>query len=383
MPFAAALSQHPLATHAVGEVVGQILETIGPEPDLAVLFVTGGFAGATEDIAGAVRELLRPRSLLGATASSVLAGSIEVEDQAAIALFAASWPGEIEPGAIRTVRLTAASEGDGVRIRGTRDLADDGTTLILLADPFTFPVDHFVTGLAERHPGLTVVGGLASAAVAPGGNRLVADDKVMADGAVGVLLPAGLAVHPVVSQGCRPVGTPLVVTASHDNLIEKIAGRPALERVKELADSLDPDERKRAAQGLQIGVVQDERLEEFGPGDFLVRPVLGADKASGAVAVGLDIEVGTTVQFHVRDADAADQDLRGVLAGEDGAAALVFTCNGRGLRLFGEPHHDARVLHEHVEGGAVAGMFCAGEVGPIGGRPHVHGFSACILLFED
>ena len=130
-------------------------------------------------------------------------------------------------------------------------------------------------------------------------------------------------------------------------------------------------------------MVQDERLEEFGPGDFLVRPVLGADKASGAVAVGLDIEVGTTVQFHVRDADAADQDLRGVLAGEDGAAALVFTCNGRGLRLFGEPHHDARVLHEHVEGGAVAGMFCAGEVGPIGGRPHVHGFSACILLFED
>ena len=162
MPFAAALSQHPLATHAVGEVVGQVLETIGPAPDLAVLFVTGGFAGATEDIAGAVRELLRPRSLLGATASSVLAGSNEVEDQAAIALFAASWPGEVEPGAIRTVRLTATTEGDGVRIRGTRDLADDGTTLILLADPFTFPVDHFVTGLAERHPGLTVVGALAA-----------------------------------------------------------------------------------------------------------------------------------------------------------------------------------------------------------------------------
>lgn len=385
MPFAAAASEHPLATHAVGEVVGSILEQVGDAPDLAVLFVTGPFAGAMDDVAHAVRALLHPKLLLGATAVSILAGPTELEERPAIALFAADWRGRLRIGrsGARTTRFDAERRGDGWRLGGTADIAVDGATLILLADPFTFPVDGFVDELARRQPGLTVVGGLASAATGPGGNRLVADDLVTDRGAVGVFLPPGVPVQALVSQGCRPVGQPYVVTRAHDNLVEEIGGQPALDRLLGIAEEATPSDRSLLSRSVQIGLVLDERQESYGSGDFLVRPVLGADRETRAIALGTEIEVGQTIQFQVRDADSADADLRATLAGADGRAALVFCCNGRGRSLFGEADHDASVVFEHLEGGATAGMFCAGEIGPLGGRTRVHGFSASMLLFDD
>ena len=125
----------------------------------------------------------------------------------------------------------------------------------------------------------------------------------------------------------------------------------------------------------------DEQQDTFGRGDFLVRNVMGADPEEGDIVIGDTAEVGSTVQFQVRDADSADEDLRRLLSGQHGHAALVFTCSGRGSHLFGEPGHDARLVHEQVGRGAVAGMFCAGELGPVGGRNFVHGFTASVVLF--
>lgn len=384
MPFASAVSEHPLATHAVGEVVGAVLERLGPEPDLVVVFVTGPFAGALDDVANAVRELLRPAALIGATAVSVLAGDREIEEEAAIVVFAASWDGRLRggPKGIRTVRFDADRTDDGWHLTGSDDLTAEGGTLILLAEPASFPVEGFLDELHHRNPAVTVVGGLASVRPEVGANRLVIDGDHLDRGAVGVFLPDGVPVRTVVSQGCRPVGEPLVVTAARGNLIEEIAGRPALERLMETADSVSPEDRSAMARGLQLGIVLDERREEFVAGDFVIRNVLGADRANGAVAVGADVEVGTTVQFQVRDADSAAADLQDALAGEAVAGALVFTCNGRGRHLFGVPHHDATAVNAHVAGDATAGMFCAGEIAPVAGRPFLHGFTAALVLFD-
>jgi small ligand-binding sensory domain FIST len=235
-------------------------------------------------------------------------------------------------------------------------------------------------------PPVPGVGGAASAARVPGGDRLVLDDLVHADGGVGVVLPVEVATTLVVSQGCRPVGEPMIVTRAEGNLVAELAGRPALERLEELARALAPDERAKLATGLHLGVAVDEHRMTFGRGDFLVRNVMGADRASGALAVGDVVPVGTTVQFQVRDADSADEDLRALLSAAsatEAGGALLFTCNGRGQRLFGEPDHDARAVEAAVRSGAVAGMFCAGEFGPVGPRSFVHGFTASIALFHD
>lgn len=386
MPFAAAMSQHPLATHAVGEVVGEVLDQLGDQPDAAIVFVTGPFAGAMEDIASTVRALLRPGSLIGSSAASVVGGGREVEGEAAVSLFAMKFGPRrrfAAPTSTQAVRVRAEREADGWRVEASGGASFEGATMVLLADPFSFPVEAFVEDLATRRPGLTVVGGLASSATGPGGNRLVADGAVFADGAVALLLPPGVPVTAVVSQGCRPVGEPLVVTKATGNLIEEIAGVPALDRLMAQADAATPEDRTRMARGLQLGLVIDERKADFDRGDFLIRAVLGADHARKAVAVGAEVDVGSTIQFQVRDAASADEDLRDLLADAGGDAALLFTCTGRGSSLFPYPHHDAGVLSQHLDGGPVAGMFCAGEIGPVGGQHFVHALSATALLFDD
>ncbi|MEY2446696.1 MAG: hypothetical protein QOH79_172 [Acidimicrobiaceae bacterium] len=379
MVFAASMSEHPIATHATGEVIGHVLESIGDHPDLAVLFVTAPHTGALEDIASTVRELLHPGTLLGVTAVSVLGGDHEVEEQPAISLWAARLGAPVTP-----VRLDASVPSIGIAVSGLdHELAGETQprTLVLLADPFSMPVDGFLEAAPESYPGLRVIGGLASAARGPGGNRLVLDDHQYTDGAVGALLPAVDSLTAVVSQGCRPIGSPMTVTKSEGRVIYELAGRPALERLVELLESLDPEERALAQRGIHLGRVIDEHKIDFDRGDFLIRTVLGGDRDVGAIAVGDEVEIGATVQFQVRDAESADQDLRELLAGRRAQGALVFTCNGRGTHLFGTPDHDAQVVDAHVDSGATAGMFCAGELGPIGDRSFLHGFTASILLF--
>jgi small ligand-binding sensory domain FIST len=226
---------------------------------------------------------------------------------------------------------------------------------------------------------------VASADFAPGSNRLMLDDRVYDDGAIGMLLPEGSAeLSIVVSQGCRPVDEPRTVTRSERNIVYELAGQSAYTRLVEALRRLPEHEQELAQQGLHVGRVIDEHKLDFERGDFLIRNLVGADEDAGALAINDIIEVGSVLQFQVRDADAADDDLRALLTGRDATdAALVFTCNGRGIRLFGEPDHDARVVEEYTGSRATAGMFCAGEIGPVGGRPFLHGFTASVALFRD
>ncbi len=375
--FAAALSEHPVASHAVGEVAGEVLEAFGgDEPDLLVVFASPHFVGTMDDLTFALANLLEPQVMLGATAVGVVGGGHEVEDSPGVCVFAVSCPdAELTPVALDVDRTP-----EGAAVTGWPDLDGDPATLLLLADPFSFPLDAFLARLRDDRPDLQVIGGAASAARGPGGNRLVLDGQLTASGAVGVFI-GGLPVRAVVSQGCRPVGSPYVITRGEGNRIDELAGRSAIDRVQDTAAAANEDDRALMRAGLHLGIVVDEHRVDFERGDFLVRNVLGGDPETGAIVVGDDITVGQTVQFHVRDATAADEDLREMLAGEEAAAALLFTCNGRGIRFFGEPDHDAAAVDQLLGPLPVAGAFCAGEVGPVGGRAFLHGFTASLALF--
>jgi small ligand-binding sensory domain FIST len=379
VPFASALSQHPEAVEAVGEVVGRVLEQLDAVPDLAVLFSSPDHVDAMTDIVDTVRGLVSPRVLIGATAGAVIAGDREIEEGPALSLWAATL--QTVP---RPVRLTVARTPSGIALQGLPvTTLPAGGTVILLADPYSLPVDAVLDAVDAAETGVRVAGGLASAAAGPGGNRLVLDGTVTSEGAVGVILDTPVTTSTVVSQGCRPIGEPMIVTAASGNVIGELAGRPALERIAELASRAGPEDRALLASGLHIGVAIDEHQTTFGRGDFLIRAVLGADRDTKALVAGAVIPVGTTVQFQVRDAAAADEDLHALLGPQLGDGALLFTCNGRGTRLFDEPDHDARAVRDAIGGDAVAGMSCAGELGPVGGRSFVHGFTASVVLFRD
>jgi small ligand-binding sensory domain FIST len=364
--------------HAVGEAAGQVLEQLeGDDPDLVVCFVSPHFVGAFEDLAFALGNLLEPDVLLGVTAVAVIGGAHEIEEGPAVSVFAAVLPGS----RLTPVLLALEQSADGPRIAGWPDLDHDPSTLLLVTDPFSFPTDGFLRTLDAAYPGLQVIGGAASAANGPGGNRLLLDGRVGASGAIGVLLD-GVDVRTVVSQGCRPLGRPYVVTRAERNRVEELAGRSALERLQDCATSASDEDRGLMRSGLHLGLVVDEHQVEFGRGDFLVRNVVGADPQTGALVVGDEVAVGQTVQFHVRDAAAADEDLLELLAEHDARAALLFTCNGRGRRFFGVADHDAGTIDRLLGPIPLAGALCAGEIGPVGGHNFVHGYTATIALFR-
>lgn len=369
-PFAAAMSVAADPALAAGEIIGSVLDQLaGSAPDLAVLFVSGPHVEHLGDLVSAVRATIEPVTLLAVSAVGVLGGAREAERGPGSSL----WAGMTGP--VRPVRMEALGRS---AVLGVPDDLRPGETLMVVADAFTFPVDGLFDALPD---GVGVVGGVASAAAEPGGNRLWMDDVEHRDGAVGVVFPPGV-VTPIVSQGCRPVGQPWVVTRSDRGLIHELAGQPAVERLQRLIESLSAEDRLAASRGLHIGIVANDHTEEFTQGDFLIRGVMGIEQSTRAIAIGDSVEIGQVVQFQVRDPESAGADLRAMLTGHEARieGALVFTCNGRGTQLFPEPHHDARWVSEVTEGG-VAGMFCAGELGPIGGRNAVHGFTATVLAF--
>jgi small ligand-binding sensory domain FIST len=345
---------------------------------LAFLFFSAAYAPAAIEITEIAHKILAPRALLGCTAQAVIGGSREVEQAPAVAVWTARLPA--------TSILTFGAEFDPeTSFSGFPAALPADATVLMLADPFTFPTDRLLAEINERTPGLQVLGGIASGAIGPGQSRLVLDTEVRNGGAVGAVLSGGVVVRPLVSQGCRPVGSPATVTRADRNVIIELGGQTPLERIRDMFGAADPAERALMQQGLHIGRVIDEYKTEFRRGDFLIRSVMGADPESGAVAVGDYVEVGETVQFHVRDAGSADEDLKTMLAtvAQPPAGALLFTCNGRGTYLFGVPDHDARAVQASFGRLPLAGLFCAGEIGPVGGRNFLHGFTASLALFTD
>jgi small ligand-binding sensory domain FIST len=358
--------------------------------DLAFVFASGHHLGMAKWLLSEVQERLEPSALIGCGAGGTVAGGHELEEGPGIVVWGASLPS----AELETMHLTAERDADGFRLLGLpeslatsaedRPAAPD-ESLIALCDPFSFPPEELLGAIERSRPHVPVLGGLASAAFA-GGAVLLQDGEVHTNGAVAVRI-RGLEVLPCVSQGAGPVGPEMAITSAEANVIGELAGKPAMERLGEVIAALPETQRELASAGVLIGVVIDENRPEYDRGDFLVRPIIGADRESGAIAIGEQVRVGQTVRLQVRDAASADEDLRAALRaqvqalGSDGAAgALLFTCNGRGSHMFEVPDHDAGALEDSL-GAPTAGFFCAGEIGPVGGRNFLHGFTATIAVF--
>ena len=323
----------------------------------------------------------RRGALVGCAAGGVLGAGRELESESAVAVWAARFSGT---GAAETFHVTMAEDGD--TIDGLPPLAGS-SGVILLTDPYSFSPDLALAELTAHAPAVPVLGGLASGRTPAGGSALFVGDRVYEEGAAGVRL-RGIEMLPCVSQGAAPVGRELTITAAESNIIYELAGRPALDSVEQIVGELTQRERVLLSEGLLIGIVIESGHPEYEQGDFLVRGVLGADPESRGLIVGAPVQEGQIVRLHARDAQSADEDLRRALrlrvealAGEPPAGAIVFSCNGRGRAMFGTPDHDALAISEELGGAPTAGFFAAGEIGPVGGRSFLHGFTATIAVF--
>jgi len=363
------------AAHVVTDALG------GAPADLALVFASGDHLAAPDRALEAVNTVLEPDALAGCAAGGVLGPGRELESGTALAVWAAAFEGA---GRATPFHATVADEGLEPAIEGLPDLAGSSGA-ILLADPYSFPTDVALGQLAADAPAVPVLGGIASAHGPEG--PLFLDGELHPEGAVGVRLE-GVEMLPCVSQGAAPLGRELTITAAEGNIVYELAGRPALETVQQIISELSPRERGLVAGGLLIGIVIDSGKPEYEQGDFLVRGVLGADPGSGSLAIGANVRIGQVVRLHARDARSADEDLRRALrlqseaiAGGTPAGVLLFSCNGRGSAMFGIRDHDAEAVQRELGGAPAAGFFAAGEIGPVGGRNFLHGFTATLAVF--
>jgi small ligand-binding sensory domain FIST len=353
------------------------------------VFVCGDNPDAVAEAGLAASKLGGAGTTIGCSAGGVIGAGRGVEQVESVSVWAAVLPGvEIRPMHLQAQRVGDSMLVGGLPSESVSSAAGPAGSVsevgVLLADPYSFPVVPFVEHCNKTRPGMPLVGGLAGGALGPGSTRLFLDDQVL-EGAVGVLLSGPVSAHIAVSQGCRPIGPPMTVTRSEQNSLVELAGMPAYEKLKEIIEGLPPEEQTLAMRGLHLGIAMNEYADEHERGDFLIRGVLGADQRSGAVVVGDTVEVGTTVRFQVRDAESAGEDLHELLAtlgapGEN-KGALLFSCNGRGVTMFPSADHDVACVRATLGLDAVAGFFANGEIGPVAGRNHVHGFTASVLAF--
>ncbi|MFF5260732.1 FIST N-terminal domain-containing protein [Actinomadura viridis] len=377
--FGDGLALGPDLTSAARTAVEKALAPLSAPPDLVCVFVSAEDPEAVEAAGRVAMEAAGARVVMGCSASGVIGGGHGVEEASAVSAWAAVLPGaRLEPFRLETLKTE-----DRLIVVGMPEGQEDDVVGVLLADPYTFPVDAFVERSAEALPGLPLVGGMADGE-GRGSIRLFLNGEVHEDGAVGVVLGGPITAATVVSQGARPVGPDMVVTKADENVLYELAGTPALDKLEQIVLGLPEEEQELAGRGLLIGVAMDEYADEHERGDFLVRGVVGADTDTGAIAIGDVVEVGRTVRFQVRDAGAAEEDLAELLERFEMApveGALLFSCNGRGRAMFPDSDHDARVVHRAFGPSGVGGFFAAGEIGPVSGRNHVHAFTASILAF--
>ncbi|HUJ71190.1 MAG TPA: FIST N-terminal domain-containing protein [Verrucomicrobiae bacterium] len=369
----------------------QVAAQIGSDKtELAVLFAHPKYVAQIDEIIEATQEAVGAQHLIGCTGAGIIGTHQEVEERPALSLLVGELPGvEVKPFHLTEKDL---EESTGPAFWHFQLELEPGAApqFVVMVDPFTTRAMQLIDALVEAYPQAPMVGGLASGAQQAGENRLFVDRQVYDEGAIGVGLIGRIALRTVVSQGCRPIGEPFTVTRADKNIVFELAGRPPMKVLQEMLPRLPTRDRDLARSALFLGRVVNEYQEEFSRGDFLIRNLLGSDPQSGALAVGDLMRTGQTVQFQVRDAATADEDLRHLLAKERSElgpqqprGALLFSCLGRGARMYGTADHDIRAVQENLGPVPTAGFFCNGEIGPVGQRAFIHGFTSVVGLFME
>ena len=389
--FASALSTAPTPERAAGEA----LQTLGPRlegaADVVVVFASPHHGEGLLDICNRLRAGLNADAAIACTCDGVIGVRHEVEGGPGLSVLAGRLPGvTVEPFSGADLGMPAAADHPAIlheAMPRTR-AAGGAKALLLLADPFSTPLVRLLPAFDEAFPGVPLVGGLASAGRQPRQNHLVVNDRLLKEGTAGLALSGPLSVQTTVSQGCRPIGEPFVITRSKRHVIQELGGINALEAVQLMAQDLpEPDRDLLQHNGVFIGRVINEYKSRFGRGDFLVRNVIGVDGDSGYIAINdPQVRIGQTVQVHVRDADTAAEDLDLLLQAQrihgPGAGALLFSCASRGRKLFERPNADAEAIHAALGDVPLAGFFAAGEIGPVAEQTFIHGHTASLAVFR-
>ena len=390
MRWASAVSVESSLVAAVDECGAAIRAQLGARAaDLVVVFPSTHHRARLDRVADLLAARLPARVTIGCAAGGVIGGGREIEHECALAVTAAVLPGvEVRPLCIAGSDVPGRDES-AAWVERVGVPPDGAAHFILLSDPFTCDTGAVLRGLDRAYPFGSKIGGLASGGRDAGQHVLYLDGRALRSGMVGIVVTGDVVVDTVVAQGCRPIGVPMFVTRSDEDLLLELDGRPAIDVLREVYEQLPAADQKLARDSLFLGIAMTAHLQEYRQGDFLIRTLTGADASRGAVAVGAQVRDNAVVQFHLRDAATSAADLEALLVrykaserATQPAGALLFSCLGRGVQLYGRPDHDSAMFRRFVGDIPLGGFFGNGEIGPVHGITQLHGYTSAFAVFR-
>jgi small ligand-binding sensory domain FIST len=406
-----ALSTRPSLEAAVTEVVDRIKTSFTHPPDLGIVFISSAYASDYPRLVPLILEKFPLPILIGCGGGGIigmnpLGEAIEIEDALALSLTVARLPEvEVHPFHLQSQQFPDLDSPPHAWTELVDVPAQKNPQFILLCDPFSSQVNDLLEGLDYAYPGCAKIGGLASSSPLDRQTTLFYYDRHQPDyptllrqGTVGVALSGNIILETIVAQGCRPVGRPYQISEGERNIIlalselqQNAPSRPPLDVLKDLIETLSDGERQLVQTSLFIGIARDEFKQDLNQGDFLIRNLLGVDPRQGAIAVGDRIRPGQRVQFHLRDAATSALDLELLLEAycqekssrSQPTGALLFSCLGRGQALYEQANFDSQLFYKYIRDIPLSGFFCNGEIGPVGGRTFIHGYTSAFALFRQ
>jgi small ligand-binding sensory domain FIST len=388
MLWASAISTAADAAEAVDDAVEQVAAQLGSRrPQVIFAFMTQAFAAEYASLQARVRAQWSDALLFGCSASGVIGGGREIEEAGAVSITAAHLPNvkliasHFESRALPPVYAERIAWQTALNLHGVPE-----PQFLIVSDPFSFDSEEFVRGLDRAFPASTKIGGLASGGRQPGEGVLLLGERIYHSGAIVLVLSGELRIESIVAQGCRPIGEPMFVTNCHGNLLRELDGRVPRDVLSELYDRLSERDQGLLGRSLFVGLAMPGERPSIQAGEFLIRNVLGMDPQTGAIWVGAELEPNSIVQFHLRDALSSAQDLERALlnfaSDATPAAALLFSCVGRGVGLYGSADHDSNALKRRLGELPVGGFFCSGEIGAVQGMTQVHGYTSAVAIIS-
>ena len=391
MKWASAVSENESLEEALNECVSSIQERLGTKPlDLTIVFASSHHADHYNQLPQLVQQRLNVKHLFGCSAGGIIGGGREIEQRPGVSVISARLPGvKLVPFHVDNDNLPDLDASPQAWEEIVHTSADKNPQFLLITDPFTIRSENLLMGLDYAFSSGVKIGGMASGGHQKGGNALLLDTEVYRSGAIGLAMQGKIIIDAIVAQGCRPIGKPMRITRSHQGILLELDEKPTLEVLQELFEALSERDQQLARHSLFLGIVMDKFQEEPQLGDFLIRNIVGMDPRSGALAIGEMLQEGQLVQFHLRDAQTSAEDLTALLTrysrepkadGTEGA--LLFSCQGRGIYLYGRPDHDTELFRSTIGEVPLGGFFCNGEIGPVGGTTYLHGYTSSFGIFR-
>nr|ADN15012.1 domain of unknown function DUF1745 [Gloeothece verrucosa PCC 7822] len=408
MQWANALSTRPSLEAAITEVVEKVTQSI-TNPNIGIVFISSAYASDYPRVLPLILDKLPLPILIGCGGGGIIGVNsgdvLEIEGTPALSLSVAALPGvQMQPFYLEGENLPDLDAPPKAWIDLIGVSPEQNPQFILLCDPFTSKISDLLEGLDFAYPGAIKIGGLASSATMGLQQALFYhhskdnNTSVYREGTVGLALWGDIILETIVAQGCRPIGSPYRISQCERNIIVELTdtddestSRPPLAILQDLIQTLSEQDRLLAQQSLFIGIARDEFKLKLNHGDFLIRNLLGVDPRQGAIAIADRVRNGQRIQFHLRDAQTSATDLeillqayqREAAQSSPAVGALMFSCLGRGEGLYGKPNFDSRLLRNYLPKISIGGFFCNGEIGPVGGRTFLHGYTSAFAIFRQ